>query len=88
MPTSSDVVNVLGFKDADGNWGVSFHGAFLDLPGGASFGRLIRFMVEVGRRAAQRKASGSPTPTCPSPASARRRRIVLHRRRVVLGAEN
>lgn len=46
MPASSNI-NVLGFQDTDGNWGISFHGSFLDLPGGASSDALIRFMVEV-----------------------------------------
>lgn len=40
-------VNVLGFQDPDGNWGVTFHGSFVDLPGGASSDAFIRFMVEV-----------------------------------------
>jgi hypothetical protein len=46
MPASANI-NVLGFQDVDGNWGISFHGSFLDLPGGASSDALIRFMVEV-----------------------------------------
>jgi hypothetical protein len=46
MPVASDVL-VLGFKDPDGNWGVSFHGTFVDLPGGSFSDALIRFMVEV-----------------------------------------
>jgi hypothetical protein len=46
MPVASDVL-VLGFKDPDGNWGVSFHGTFVDLPGGGFSDALIRFMVEV-----------------------------------------
>jgi hypothetical protein len=50
MPAASNV-NVLGFKDPDGNWGVSFHGTFLDLPGGDSSDALIRFMVEVDQDA-------------------------------------
>src|SRR5215212_2815416 len=33
MPPASEV-NVLGFQDPDGNWGISFHGTFLDMPGG------------------------------------------------------
>lgn len=40
-------INVLGFQDPDGNWGVSFHGTFVDLPGGSSSDALIRFMVQV-----------------------------------------
>jgi hypothetical protein len=46
MPVAANV-NVLGFKDPDGNWGVTFHGSFIDLPGGASSDAFIRFMVEV-----------------------------------------
>jgi hypothetical protein len=46
MPAASNV-EVLGLRDAAGNWGVSFHGAFLDLPGGAFSDALLRFMVEV-----------------------------------------
>lgn len=46
MPSAADI-EVLGFKDAAGNWGISFHGAFLDLPGGSFSDALIRFMVNV-----------------------------------------
>lgn len=46
MP-SADNINVLGFRDPSGNWGVTFHGSFVDLPGGASSDAFIRFMVEV-----------------------------------------
>jgi hypothetical protein len=46
MPQAADVL-VLGFRDVSGNWGVSFHGAFLDLPGGSFSDALIRFMVNV-----------------------------------------
>ncbi len=47
MPQSANI-NVLGFQDVDGNWGISFHGSFLDLPGApTSSDALIRFMVEV-----------------------------------------
>lgn len=46
MPVASDVL-VLGFKDPSGNWGVSFHGTFVDLPGGGFSDALIRFVVEV-----------------------------------------
>ncbi|RIK75873.1 MAG: hypothetical protein DCC67_14715 [Planctomycetota bacterium] len=42
-----DNVNVLGFRDPDGNWGVTFHGSFIDLPSGAASDAFIRFMVEV-----------------------------------------
>lgn len=52
MPAASNI-NVLGFKDPSGNWGVSFHGTFLDLPGGSSSDALIRFAVEVDQDAAE-----------------------------------
>lgn len=51
MPAASNI-NVLGFKDPSGNWGVSFHGTFLDLPGGSTSDALIRFAVEVDQDAA------------------------------------
>lgn len=50
MPVPADV-NVLGFRDPDGNWGVSFHGTFVDLPGGGFSDALIRFAVEVSPQA-------------------------------------
>lgn len=47
MPAPADV-NVLGFRDSNGNWGVSFHGGFLDLPGGAPLSDAkLRFRVTV-----------------------------------------
>ncbi len=46
MPAPANV-NVLGFRDTDGNWGISFHGAFLDLPGGGPSDALLRFTVSV-----------------------------------------
>jgi hypothetical protein len=46
MPDASDI-NVLGFQDPDGNWGVSFHGTFLDLPGGGISDALVRFVVSI-----------------------------------------
>ncbi|MCC6494186.1 MAG: hypothetical protein IT424_14325 [Pirellulales bacterium] len=46
MPQASSV-NVLGFRDPDGNWGVTFHGSFIDLPGGDNSDAFIRFMVAV-----------------------------------------
>jgi hypothetical protein len=46
MPPATDV-QVLGFRDPAGHWGISFHGSFKDLPGGADSDALIRFMVEV-----------------------------------------
>lgn len=53
MPTAADVM-VLGFKDPNGNWGVTFHGAFIDLPGGGGSDALIRFNVAVNPIFAQR----------------------------------
>lgn len=50
MPLPADI-NVLGFKDPDGNWGVSFHGAFVDQPGGSFSDAVIRFGVEVSAEA-------------------------------------
>jgi hypothetical protein len=35
MPAAA-AISVLGFKDPDGNWGISFHGTFADFPGGAA----------------------------------------------------
>jgi hypothetical protein len=52
MPDAEDI-NVLGFKDQDGNWGLSFHGAFLDLPGGSFSDALIRFVVNIDPTALQ-----------------------------------
>ncbi|MGL4512935.1 MAG: hypothetical protein ACRCT8_07565 [Lacipirellulaceae bacterium] len=47
MPAAPDV-NVLGFRDPDGNWGISLHGGFLDLPGGAPLSDAkVRFTVSV-----------------------------------------
>lgn len=46
MPQAADV-NVLGFRDPSGNWGLSFHGAFVDLPGGGFSDALIRFIVDI-----------------------------------------
>jgi hypothetical protein len=46
MP-NANMVQVLGFKDGDGNWGVSFHGAFVDMPGGSSSDAAIRFNVDI-----------------------------------------
>ncbi len=46
MPNANQI-NVLGIKDASGNWGITFHGSFLDLPGGGASDALIRYMVEV-----------------------------------------
>jgi hypothetical protein len=47
MPPAQDVL-ILGFKDQDGNWGVSAHGSFFDLPGDATPSTAqLRFMVQV-----------------------------------------
>jgi hypothetical protein len=46
MPDASQV-NVLGFKDPFGNWGLSFYGTFLDLPGGNFSDAVIRFIVDI-----------------------------------------
>lgn len=46
MPNAVNV-QVLGFKDPDGNWGVSFHGTFMDMPGGGPSDALIRFIVDI-----------------------------------------
>jgi hypothetical protein len=50
----ADQINVLGFRDPSGNWGISFHGAFFDLPGGGASDALIRYMVEVDPEFLQR----------------------------------
>lgn len=52
MPDPEDI-NVLGFKDQDGNWGLSFHAAFLDLPGGGISDAVIRFVVNIDPTALQ-----------------------------------
>lgn len=46
MPAAADV-RVLGFRDINGNWGISLHGAFVDLPGGSFSDALVRFNVSV-----------------------------------------
>jgi hypothetical protein len=46
MPPAVDV-EVLGFLDNDGNFGISFHGGFLDLPGGGVSDAMIRFQVDI-----------------------------------------
>jgi hypothetical protein len=46
MPSAAGV-NVQGFKDLDGNWGLTFQGAFLDLPGNGFSDAHISFYVEV-----------------------------------------
>lgn len=51
MPDPENI-NVFGFEDADGNFGVSFHGIFIDLPGGGPSDALLRFTVSVTEDAA------------------------------------
>lgn len=46
MPDPADI-NVFGFTDLDGNYGLSFHGSFIDMPGGGPSDALLRFSVEV-----------------------------------------
>src|SRR5262249_13038699 len=47
MPTGANV-NVFGFKDPDGNWGITFSSnTFMDLPGGGPSDALIRYVVQV-----------------------------------------
>ena len=46
MPDPVDV-NVFGFQDDDGNYGLSFHGTFMDLPGAGPSDALLRFTVGV-----------------------------------------
>lgn len=53
MPDADDI-NVLGFKDPAGNWGISFHGPFVDLPGNGFSDALIRFIVQVDPAFVQR----------------------------------
>jgi hypothetical protein len=50
MPAPADI-NVFGFQDDAGNYGVSFHGVFLDMPGGGPSDALLRFTVEVSAEA-------------------------------------
>jgi len=50
MP-SPDRINVFGFQDTNGNWGLSFHGAFIDLPGNGPSDALLRFTVGVTQEA-------------------------------------
>ena len=62
MPQAVNV-QVLGFKDADGNWGVSFHGAFLDMPGGSISDAAIRFVVDIDPAFLQAGYRHQRTPT-------------------------
>jgi len=52
MPDAEDV-QVLGFIDLDGNYGVTLHGIFLDMPGGGGSDALVRFTVSVDPIAAK-----------------------------------
>ncbi len=53
MPTAN-MVDVLGFQDPSGNWGLSLHGAFMDLPGGAPASDVaVRFVVSIDPTALQ-----------------------------------
>jgi len=52
MPESNQI-NVLGIKDLAGNWGLTFHGSFIDLPGNGPSDALIRYLVEVDFLSAQ-----------------------------------
>lgn len=46
MPDPEDIT-IFGFQDNDGNFGLSFHAVFWDLPGGGPSDALLRFTVEV-----------------------------------------
>ena len=46
MPAPQDV-EVFGFQDLDGNYGLSFHGVFWDMANGKPSDALLRFTVEV-----------------------------------------
>lgn len=46
MPEAA-AVDVFGFLDNDGNYGLSFHGVFWDIAGGGPSDALLRFTVEV-----------------------------------------
>lgn len=53
MPEPENVT-VLGFTDLDGNFGLTFQGGFLDLPGGGISDAAISFTVNVTEEAAAR----------------------------------
>lgn len=53
MP-SAENVEVLGFRDPAGNWGLSLHGTFSDFPGNGPSDAFVRFMVEVSPEALAR----------------------------------
>jgi hypothetical protein len=46
MPLAADV-KVYGFKDLEGNWGITLHGAFNDLPDATSSAATFGFQVQV-----------------------------------------
>jgi hypothetical protein len=46
MP-SAETVEVLGFRDPAGNWGLSLHGTFSDFPGNGPSDAFVRFMVQI-----------------------------------------
>jgi len=46
MPTAAQI-SVTGFKDPNGNWGITFQGPFQDLVGGGSSDAAIRFDVNI-----------------------------------------
>jgi hypothetical protein len=46
MPPATSV-EVLGYQDPSGNWGLSFQGTFMDLPGGGVSDAMIRFVVNI-----------------------------------------
>jgi len=52
MPDAADV-QVFGFMDEADNFGISFHGSFIDLPGDGSSDALLRFTVQVSTEEAE-----------------------------------
>jgi hypothetical protein len=46
MPAAA-IVKVFGFKDPDGNWGISFNGTFIDLPDTTSSSATIGYEVQI-----------------------------------------
>ncbi len=46
MPVAANV-RVFGFKDPDGNWGISFNGVFIDLPDAASSSATFGYQVQI-----------------------------------------
>ena len=53
MPAAEDI-NIFGFQDEQGNFGISIHGTFVDFPGDGPSDALLRFTVEVAPEAAER----------------------------------